>query len=189
MGPNTSKPENPKTFTATPDEISTTEGPSITEVIPEETTTFDVEIETTTMAIETTTMAFDEVAAVKTDSYSEEPSINEVISEETTTSDDLEREIPSEEEVFDQDSYDVEIKTTTMAFDEVAATETFTESSAAFEAKTTDITTLVTNGNEGDISTSEVEITTSATDFQTTRGQMSKQPETETTMIDLATEK
>jgi len=181
--PKTSKPENPETFTTTPEEISTTEGPSITEVIPEETTTFDVEIETTTMAIETTTMAFDEVAAVTTDSNSEEPSITEVIPEETTTFDDMEREIPSKEEVFDQDSSDVEIKTTTMAFDEVAATETFTQSSAAFEAKTTDTTTSVTNGNEGDISTSE--ITTSARDFQTTRGQ----PETEITMTDEVTEK
>jgi len=161
---------------------SYSEEPSINEVIPEETTTFDVEIETTTMA-------FDEVAAVTTDSYSEEPSINEVIPEETTTSDDMEREIPSEEEVFDQDSSDVEIETTTMAFDEVAATETFTESSVAFEAKTTDTTTLVTNGNEGDISTSEGEITTSATDFQTNRGQVNKQPETETTMLDVVTEK
>jgi len=180
--PKTSKPENLETFTTTPEEISTTEEPSITEVIPEETTTFDVEIETTTMAI-------DEVAAVTTDSNSKEPSINEVISEETTTFNHMERGIPSEEEVFNQDSSDVEIETTTMAFDEVTATETFTQASVAFEAKTTDTTILVTNGNEGDISTSEVEITTSATDFQTTRGQVNKQPETETTMIDLATEK
>merc|ERR1719151_421835 len=67
-----------------------------------------------------------------------------------------------------------------MAFDEVAATETFTS---------------VTNENEGDFSTSKVEITTSATDFQTTPGQLNKQPETiatpvgETTMIDVVTEK
>merc|ERR1719151_312172 len=67
-----------------------------------------------------------------------------------------------------------------MAFDEVAATETFTS---------------VTNENEGDFSTSEVKITTSATDFQTTPGQLNKQPETiatpvgETTMIDVVTEK
>merc|ERR1719369_2590674 len=76
-----------------------------------------------------------------------------------------------------------------MAFDEVTATETFTQSSVAFEAKTTDTTTSVTNENEVDISTSEVEITTSAADFPTTREQLNKQPETETTMIDVVTEK
>merc|ERR1719500_1691035 len=101
------------------------------------------------------------------------------------------REIPSEEEVFAQDSFDVEIETSTMAFDEVAATETFTE----YEAKSTGTTTSVTNESEGYLTTSEVEITTSATNFQTTPGQLNKQPETvptplgETTMIDVVTEK
>merc|ERR1719507_538369 len=82
-----------------------------------------------------------------------------------------------------------------MAVDEGAATETFTDSSVAFEAKNTETTTSVTNENESDLSTSEVEITTSATDFQTTPGQLNKQPKTEgtpvgeTTMIDVVTEK
>merc|ERR1719507_2191147 len=82
-----------------------------------------------------------------------------------------------------------------MAVDEGAATETFTDSSVAFEAKNTETTTSVTNENESDLSTSEVEITTSATDFQTSPGQLKKQPETvatpvgETTMIDVVTEK
>jgi hypothetical protein len=117
-----------------------------------------------------------------------------VIPEETTTFDDMVREIPSEEEVLDQDSFDVEMETTTMAIDEVAATETFTDSSVAFEAKTTGTTFSVTNENGSDLSTSEVEITTSATDFQTSPGQLKKQPETvatpvgETTMIDVVTE-
>jgi len=111
-----------------------------------------------------------------------------VVPEETTTFDDMVREIPSEEEVFNQDSFDIEIETTTMAFDEVAATGTSTE---AFEAKTTGTTTSVTNENEGDLST-EAEITT---DYQTTPGQLKKQPKTvgtpvgETTMIDVVTEK
>jgi hypothetical protein len=123
--------------------------------------------------------------------FSGEASITEVIPEETTTFDDMVREIPSEEEVFNQDSFDIEIETTTMAFDEVAATGTSTE---AFEAKTTGTTTSVTNENEGDLST-EAEITTSATDYQTTPGQLKKQPKTvgtpvgETTMIDVVTEK
>jgi len=98
----------------------------------------------------------------------EELSVTEVTPEETTTFDNMVREIPSQEEVFDQDSFDLEIETTTIAFDEVAATETFTESSEAFEAKTTDTTT--------DTSISEVEITTSATDFQTTPGQFGTCP-------------
>jgi len=115
-----------------------------------------------------------------------------VIPEETTTFDDMVREIPSKEEVLDHDSFDVETETTTMAFDEVASTETFTESPVAFEAKTT---FSVTNENKGDLSTSKVEITTSATDFQTTPGQLNKQPKTEgtpvgeTTMINVVTEK
>merc|ERR1719175_466188 len=95
------------------------------------------------------------------------------------------REFPSKEEIFDQDSYDFEIETTTIAFDEVATLDTFTESSIiAFEAKTTGTTTSVANEDEGDISTSEVEATTSATDFQTNHGQLNKKPET--TMVDVA---
>merc|ERR1712226_906381 len=141
-----------------------------------------------------------EETSTTTDSNSEELyitelSMTEVIPEETTTFDDMVREIPSEEEVFAQDSFDVETETTTMAVDEGAATETFTESSVAFEAKTSGTTTSVTNVNEGDLSTFEVEITTSATDFQTSPGQLNKQPKTvatpvgETTMIDVVTEK
>merc|ERR1719367_2421105 len=114
----------------------------------------------------------------------EKLSITEVTPKKTTTFDNMVREIPSQEEVFDQDSFDLEIETTTIAFDEVAATETFTESSEAFEAQTTDT------------SISEVEITTSATDFQTTPAQLNKQGESistpvpgEITMIDVATEK
>merc|ERR1719507_445169 len=82
-----------------------------------------------------------------------------------------------------------------MAVDEGAATETFPESSVAFEAKTTGTTFSVTNENESDLSTSKVEITISATDFQTTPGQLNKQPKIEgtpvgeTTMIDVVTEK
>jgi len=118
----------------------------------------------------------------------EKLSITEVTQEETTTFDNMVREIQSQEEVFDQDSFDLEIETTTIAFDEVAATETFIEFSEASEAKTTDTTR--------DTSISEVEITTSATDFQTTPGQLNKQVEIlstpvprEITMIDVATEK
>merc|ERR1712110_395592 len=60
---------------------------------------------------------------------------------------------------------------------------------------TTGTTTSFTNENEGDIVTSEVEITTSAMDFPTTRGQLNKQPKIEgspvgdTTMTDVATER
>merc|ERR1719341_2386807 len=108
-----------------------------------------------------------EETSTTTEVNSEELSMTEVIPEETTTFDNMGTEIPSEEEVFAQDSFDVEIETTTMAFDEVASTETFTESPVAFEAKTT---FSVTNENEGDLSTSKVEITISATDFQTTPG-------------------
>jgi len=118
----------------------------------------------------------------------EELSITEVTPEVTTTFDNMVREIPSQKEVFGQDSFDLEIETTTIAFDEVAATETFIESSEASEAKTTDHTPGT--------SISEVEITTSATDFQTTPGQLNKQVETvstpvpgEITMIDVATKK
>jgi len=136
-----------------------------------------------------------EETSTTTDVNSEELSITEVIPENTTTFDDMVREIPSKKEVFDQDSFDVEIETTTIAFDEVATTEAFTESSVAFEAKTTGTTTSFTNENEGDISTSGVEITTSATDFQTTQGQLNKQPKIEgspvgeTTMTDVVTER
>merc|ERR1712130_423880 len=143
---------------------------------PEEASTsdpFDEQTETFTASPEETT---------------EKLSITEVTQEETTTFDNLVREIQSQEEVFDQDSFDLEIETTTIAFDEVAATETFIESSEASEAKTTDHTPGT--------SIYEVEITTSATDFQTTPGQLNKQVETvstpvpgEITMIDVATEK
>merc|ERR1712130_712192 len=143
---------------------------------PEEASTsdpFDEQTETFTASPEETT---------------EKLSITEVTQEETTTFDNLVREIQSQEEVFDQDSFDLEIETTTIAFDEVAATETFIESSEASEAKTTDHTPGA--------SIYEVEITTSATDFQTTPGQLNKQVETvstpvpgEITMIDVATEK
>merc|ERR1712233_211591 len=143
---------------------------------PEEASTsdpFDEQTETFTASPEETT---------------EKLSITEVTQEETTTFDNLVREIQSQKEVFDQDSFDLEIETTTIAFDEVAATETFIESSEASEAKTTDHTPGT--------SIYEVEITTSATDFQTTPGQLNKQVETvstpvpgEITMIDVATEK
>jgi len=141
---------------------------------------------------ETSTATPGETSTI-TDANSEEISITEVIPEETTTFDSMAREFPSKEEIFDQDSYDFEIETTTIAFDEVATLETFTESSIiAFEAKTTGTTTSVANEDEGDISTSEVEVNTSATDFQTNHGQLNKQPETkgspvgETTMVDVA---
>jgi len=163
--------------TASKDEVltnqSSPEQPNTSEPVDEQPETFT----TTPEEISTTT-----------DSNSEELSITEVVPEETTTFDDMVREIPSEEEVFNQDSFDIEIETTTMAFDEVAATGTSTE---AFEAKTTGTTTSVTNENEGDLST-DSEITT---DFQTTPGQLKKQPKTvgtpvgETTMIDVVTEK
>jgi len=163
--------------TASKDEVLTNksypEQPNTSEPVDEQPETFT----TTPEEISTTT-----------DSNSEELSITEVVPEETTTFDDMVREIPSEEEVFNQDSFDIEIETTTMAFDEVAATGTSTE---AFEAKTTGTTTSVTNENEGDLST-DSEITT---DFQTTPGQLKKQPKTvgtpvgETTMIDVVTEK
>jgi hypothetical protein len=169
--------------TASKDEVLTNksypEQPNTSEPVDEQPETFT----TTTEEISTTT-----------DSNSEELSITEVVPEEITTFDDIVREIPSEEKVFNQDSFDIEIETTTMAFDEVASTGTFTESSIAFEAKTTGTTTSVTNENEGNLST-EAEITTSATDFQTTPGQLKKQPKTvgtpvgETTMIDVVTEK
>merc|ERR1719336_3689015 len=52
----------------------------------------------------------------------EELSTTEVTPEETTTFDNMVRELPSLEEVFYQDSLDVEIETNTIAFDEVLAT-------------------------------------------------------------------
>jgi len=157
-----------------------------------------------------------ETSTVSSKETTEELSTTEVTPEETTTFDNMVRELPSLEEVFYQDSLDVEIETNTIAFDEVVATETFTESYEAFEGKTTD-TSL-------DTSTSDGEITTRATDFQTETpaelsitevtteettafdntarevhtipGQLNKQVETlsapvpeENTMIDVLTEK
>merc|ERR1719295_2306798 len=84
---------------------------------------------------ETSTATSGETSTI-TDENSEEISITEVIPEETTTFDSMVRKILSEEEVFDQDSFDIEIETTTIAFDKVATLDT--ESSIiAFEAKTT----------------------------------------------------
>merc|ERR1719295_1940529 len=123
---------------------------------------------------------------LKNESSPEEPSTSKAVDEQPETStatpeetstitDANSEEISITEEVFDEDSFDVEIETTTIAFDKVATTDT---SIIAFEAKTIGTTTSVANEDEGDISTSEVEVTTSATDFQTNHGQLNKKPET-----------
>merc|ERR1712130_482589 len=58
---------------------------------------------------ETSTATPGETSTI-TDENSEEISITEVIPEETTTFDSMAREFPSKEEIFDQDSYDFEMK-------------------------------------------------------------------------------